>query len=274
MKDKDLLEYVTTIYIDAKDRAVDQPLNNFVLSYISKVQDIDYIAVYKYQFTNNIYPVTSANNGLHFIYDGNAYDITIAEGNYTGLTLASALQTAMLTAIAPAVDLTVTWSSLTYKLVFNSTTKTMNFFTNPATYTNTIARIAGFIIDSKDTANFQYPQVADMNVVPSYPVSITKTRYIDVCSNFLTQYNRASAGSNAKIGKVLKRIHNNAYNFGAEEVTSVRNLNLIKWKKEYPIDGNVDIQVYDEDGNLASLGNSLFNIEIACYKIKDQVLKY
>lgn len=261
------LEYVSTLYLNCSDRQAGESINNFRLTGQNRLDRIDYIAVYKYQFTNNIYPVNSTNNALHFIFNGIAHNITIpANVNYTGTTLATALQTAMLAAIAPLTDLTVTFSTTTLKLTFASTAFSMNFYSNPLQYSNSLGKVLGFIIDDKDSANFNYPQVGALSVTSAYPVNISSTKYIDVCSNFLCQYVRSGPTTSNSYGRILKRIHSDYYPFGYEEVLPIRNLCLLDWKNEMPIDGNIDVQVYDDQGRLADMNNSRFNIEIACYR--------
>lgn len=258
------LEYVSTLYLNCSDRQVNEPINNFRLVGQNRLDRIDYITVYKYQFTNNIYPVNDTNNTLHFIFNGIAYDIQLATSNYTGVLLASALQTAILAQITPITDFTVVFDPNTLKLTFNSTAYNFRFIVGLA-YQNNLGQVLGFIIDNKDSANFDFPQVSTNNVVSAYPVNIQSTRYVDICSNFLTQYVRSGPTSGNSYGRILKRIHFDEP-FGYEEVLPIKNLELLDWKNELAVDGNIDIQVYNDQGRLADLTNSKFNLQIACYR--------
>ena len=258
------LEYVSTIYLNCSDRQTGESINNFRLVGQNRLDRIDYITVYKYQFTNNIYPVNDTNNTLHFIFNGNAYDIQLPTSNYTGPLLASTLQTLILAQITPITDFTVVFDSNTLKLTFNSTLYNFRFIVGLA-YQNNLGQVLGFLIDNKDSANFDFPAVSTNNVVSAYPVNITSTRYVDICSNFLSQYVRSGPTSGVSSGRIIKRIHFDEP-FGYEEVLQIKNLELLDWKNEVPIDGNIDIQVYDDQGRLAELNNSKFNLEIACYR--------
>lgn len=262
------LEYVTTLYLDSKDRQADQNVNNITLNFQNKLFDVDYIAVYRFQLMNQVYPINSTNNILYYSYGATSYSLTVPAGNYTALTLASYLQTQIRTDTGDA-SLAVTFDTTKSKFYFQSSgVPVWQFLSNPITYPNNIGRSLGFIIDNNDTNNYTYPSVANANVYSNYPVNITSSQYLDFRSNFLCQYMRPSGSSNAQSGSILFRAYTNVFPFGTVQQVMLRNLMLMEWMPTHALGDQIDISVVDQFGIPALLQNSEYNFQIACFRKK------
>lgn len=268
-------EYVTTLYMNSDNRNNYEPLNKFNLNYNNKLITIDLIAVYRYQLTNNIYPINSTNNYYEFTYNAVVYSFYVPEGNYTALNLASYIQTQM-RAVTGDVNINFTYNSTLskFQLLAPQTWQMLAAPQQPPPVTNyqanNIGMVFGLRIDNADVANYNSAiNPANTLYTFPYPVDLSSTKYIDVSSAYLTQFNPPSGSSSAAAnGRTLTRIHTNSQNFGTEEYIRVRNLLFLKWDRNMPLGGQIDVQVYDDQGRLAILNNSRFNFEIVCYRKK------
>lgn len=269
-------EYVTTLYMNSDDRNYGESLNKFNLNYNNKLLTVDLIAVYRYQMTNQIYPINTTNNFYDYSYNAVFYSFFVPVGNYTAISLASYIQSQMRTQTGDNT-INFTYNTILSKFQLLAPQIWQMFAAPiqppPATnyQANNIGMVFGLRIDDKDTANYNsIINPANTLYTFPYPVDISSTKYIDVASTYLTQFHMPSASTSAVTsGRTLTRLHTNAQQFGTEEYIRIRNILFIKWEREMPLGGEIDIQVYDDKGRLAQLNNSRFNFEVVCYRKKN-----
>jgi hypothetical protein len=119
--------------------------------------------------------VGGVNNTLIFNKGGTDYVATIAAGNYTGITLAAALQLAM-TSADPAQTYTVAFSDTTYVFAFtaNTTPIQLNFTSSP-----NLATVLGF------SSGALYPVVPALLIESTTLANLLPDTFVEVCSNLI-----------------------------------------------------------------------------------------
>lgn len=143
---------------------------------------------------NSLYNVTSSNNQIYFIESTVSYVGTIEPGNYTGKTLATAIETAM-DAVSPVVH-TVFFNPITGKLSVFVGVGTVGFEFGSNTL-NTAAKVMGFAdADVAEAANVEGVK----SVFLGYPLSLGIQFTASSTVNFKTaggQYRTTPSGAQA-----------------------------------------------------------------------------
>jgi hypothetical protein len=259
MFDKDKLKYITTLYVNSRDRQAGTNLNQAIYNIVGGLNGVDYLAVNSISFLNNVYDISGV-----FRYNFNSTDFTISFngvdlGEYTAISLASFLQ-ARIRAQTTSTTLTVVYNTVTNKLEFNTNNASVMFIYNNLT---PIVRQIGMLYDDTDTTP-QYPATAQIAFAMPYPVNLTGTQYIDICSNQLMQYNNIVRYTNNSANNSIYRLVNN-YGFGVTLYQKEINLKYIKYDR-YRDFSQFDISVYDDKNQLVTMNNSNYNIEIILYE--------
>ena len=212
------------------------------------------MAVSQVQFQWNLPTIiTNYNDQLYFNYNGQFYTATLAPGFYTPDELATEVQDAMNAAVVAEV-FTVVFSSLTGTFIWTSNAGAFVFLNTGSTptrynraYLTLGIYVAGTAVSTKTGTQ----------------PSMLPTRYIDICSNFLTKYQRlkdtTTLPSNI-VSSCIARIYPVALNTqiyltGTSSVGSqpfvvaidYTTPKQIAWSPEEAI-GNFDLQLLDEDG--------------------------
>lgn len=269
-----LYEYVTTFYINSNDRGIDQLVNNFTIPYNANLKGVDCMAVYSFQFTGNVYTLTQYNNSLSFIYSGNPYTVTLPIGNYSGVTIATQLQTSMNNATG-GTPITVTYTTSTNKLSFASTPGTLqltNLNVSPS-----IGKTLGAI--SLPSSSSTFPQIAQLSFALPYGINLKYTSYVDIVSNKLRYKSKGTVGTASSINPyILARVPSNQFVSGAEIFHFLHRPLYFEWDADQLVGegGNIDFSLYDEFGHLLDLGegNIDFNMAIGCYCERENKIKY
>lgn len=185
----------------------------------------------------NIIPtIKTGSNTLVFFENGLTVPrtATIAPGFYDGLTLATALQSAMNSAGA-ANTYTVSYSTITRK------------FTITTTISNTFAITAAST--SLEILGFQAaPTSYTLSKIAAFVINLVPTRYVDICVNF-----NAASIALSKRPNILQRVHlNNAVgnvifyqaSILSQVVTSAESLRQI------------EVRLYDDRGILYDIDSN------------------
>ena len=212
------------------------------------------LAVSQIQFQWNLPTIiTDYNDQLYFNYGGSFYTATLAPGFYTPDDLAAEIQTAMNTAIV-GVAFTVVFSPLTGTFTWDSTGSAFVFLntgSRPTRYNRAYLTLGIYVAGTA------------VNVKTGTQPSMLATRYIDICSNFLTKYQRLKDTTTLPaniVSSCIARIYPVALNTqvqltGTSSVGSQPFIvaidfgtpKQIAWSPEEAI-GNFDLQLLDEDG--------------------------
>jgi hypothetical protein len=247
------------------------PLNNFV---IQKRQPFlsgyfTRLAVTEVRFEYNSPNVNARNNKLRVLDEAaTEHEITIPENFYTPDALAAELDT-LLTAAIPGQTWNVTYQENSFQIDSNK-----DFLLYPYIYSTIEQTLAGlFYMMGFNTYVNGVPDTSQAGAI--FP-SMTYTKYIDVCSRSLTQYQRVKDNSTREnqTPAVLCRIYVGGYSAegvgdGGATATSIwpgcapaiihRIYNVPKYSSWSPgqyID-QIDIQLRDDTGALLYIpGNS------------------
>ena len=192
-------------------------------------------------FANMCYAINSYYN--KFIIDSTVY--TIPEGNYTPNTLLTTLN-------GLQSDVVLTYSSTTNKYTFTSvTSKTIVFdYRN-----NDLSRFLGFDENSSNVVN--------TTLTSSYPIQFTYTRWIDICSDALSQ----DAGGNLAMPvNSFVRIPLQTVPYGSTYFYQDNFPRIIGNSIERAIN-SIDITILDDKGRLFNIpANVEFDILIDKYQ--------
>lgn len=252
--------YLSSIYIDSKDRINSSNTNNATFQLTANVSGVDYLAVRSISFLNNTYDITGV-----FKYSFNSTDFTFSfnanyNGEYSATQLASLLQT-QIRSQTSSTTLTVTFDANLNKFIFNTGNSSTMFIYNFTDF----ARQIGVVRDSIDTTT-RYPNVESISFTLPYPVNLTKTQYFDFVSRELTQYATSPITSNySSNNRILFRLRNNL-GFGTTLFEKEINLRYFKYDNTRTMN-YVDISVYDDQGNLVDMNNSCYSFEIGLYSL-------
>jgi len=134
------------------------------------------------QFANAVYPINRFNNKLYFTetvsnVTSAVLTVTIPYGNYTGDQMATALTTLMTAASVNTITYTWAYDS-DDKVLSLTTTLTGSDYFQFAFDSYSIYEELGFDVDS-----FEDPY---QEFVGSYPVNLSGTKYVYVCTNLST----------------------------------------------------------------------------------------
>jgi len=237
-----MLQFVNSILLKSSDRSSNYNLNDFVLNMNTNTSGYDYIGVFSFQMTNNIYPVGQYNNALRVTNGPNTVDILIPYGDYTAQQLITQLEASLNASGLPGT-FDVTYSSTSSKI-------TITVPTPGITLSDTFTRVIGMTNPQTD---------AGSSIVSTYPINIKYSAFLSLISNTLTQFNPPNIRSDLKAGHILHNIPINQYNFGDTIYMEPRNMALFKYDRNYVIN-SIDLSMRDEFGNLADLNNSEYEI--------------
>ena len=254
------LKFVQSLLVDSRNRRTGNPLNNFHIDTQINVSNVDCFAIDRVFMTNNIYPVNQYTHSLQTVYDNSGVvetlNITLAHGSYTITALCSAVQTALnfaSNALGYTTTYTCSFSNTTQKVTITGTSTPAGTL---ETVTGTLAPLLGFNNTTIGISN---------SLVGSDPVNIVYTRYLNICSQFLSKYNKPNVKTDAQTPGIIYTLNNNYYAFGSSIKENVRNLRHTQWSGDETIN-NFDIQVYDDSNRLADMNNSEFQFVINFYK--------
>jgi hypothetical protein len=133
-------------------------------------------------FPNAVYPINRFNNKLYFVehvsnVTSNILTVTLTYGNYTGSQIATALSSLMTSASVNTITYTWAYDSEDKILSLTSTLAGADYF-QFAIDSNFIYEELGFDLDSFEDPYQEY--------VGSYPVNLSGTSYVHVCTNLST----------------------------------------------------------------------------------------
>ncbi len=120
-------------------------------------------------FENSVYPTNEFNNRFAFFYGGNNYSVTIPEGFYTGITMATILQSLLQ---AVEASFTVTYDSYNKKFTI---TRGGNFQLIDSTAMSDLGFISSqFNINATSWVSFT-------------PIKISGSNYVDIAMDYSSQ---------------------------------------------------------------------------------------
>lgn len=240
----------------------DQPLNDFT---IYKRQPFlsgyfHRIAVAEVRFEYCSPNINLRNNKITFLDDGAAsFDIEIPQGFYTPLELAAELES-QLDAEIPSQTWTVSYENSHFKIESDA-----EFQILPFDYEDPQQLVKGLYFMMNWNINNSAPDTSQ--IAMDFP-SLTYTKYIDICSRQLTQYQKVKDNSTREnqTPAVLCRLYLGNYTVeglpatsgqettwpGARPCVIQRIMNVPKYSMWNPgqfID-QIDIQLRDDTGNL------------------------
>lgn len=255
------LEFIGSLTLNSFDRDTSTNIEDARFRFDNRVVGVDYVAVLSATVENLAYDFPPS---AVFLYTYNStlksYSFTSSTGGqYTASSLAALLQAQMRSGSGNAL-LTVVYNTVSNRLEFatnNASTMLIN--------TGDLARQIGMLIDDNDTT-LVYPSTEQTSFTLPYPVNLPKTIYYDVRSDKLNKYARPSASSSYKAGKCLHRVQN-GLGYGSLLIDKPLFPRMIKYDTQEEIT-DIDIRIYDHKGNLASLNNSIWCLEIGMYKMK------
>lgn len=153
-------------------------VNDFIINYpndrfVNRPKKVKIISICLPYTWFNI--VAGINNSLTFNKSGTDYIATIPAGNYTGITLAAAIQLAMNSA-DPAQAYTVVFSETSYLFVFTADTTPIQLDFTPV---QNLATILGF------TSGEIYPSVPNLLIQSTTLASLLPDTFVEICSNLI-----------------------------------------------------------------------------------------
>jgi len=236
-------------YLDSKDRQVInkttgklEDLSNIRVKANSQVGGCSYFSIMETTVSNSVYNVNSNNNILTVTDGTGTYNITVAINNYI---LFDDLKTALQTAFGANYTVTVNATSNKYTISKNDLT---NFSFKSGSITNALIQMMGFDRTLMTGANSYTSDLLS---------NLNYTRYIDICSQRLSQNRQPSQTSSMTRGDILLRINVSDVSYG----TNVTTQNVVLPKYKLCSHGNIsenigiiDIQIYDEWGQPFNMG--------------------
>lgn len=221
------------------------------------------LAVTQIQFFWNLPTIiTGYNDTLQFVYVNNtgqtfASSIVVPQGYYTPAALATAMQTLLQAAVAGA-SFTCTYNDLAGG--FRITTDAAWAFL-PLPVGTGVSRSSRF----NATVGFLTTGGAPASSYIGFPPSMLATRFVDICSSYLTKYQRVKDSTtllNPTVSNVIARVYPTAPNtrVSVEDIYPVGSSpfvlcidyntpKFIKWSPEEAL-ANFDLQLRDEFGEL------------------------
>ena len=255
-KDQSLTAFLTTYPVQALNQFTIQKRQSFLSGYFTR------LAVTEVRFEYNSPNVNKRNNLIVFFDDNDdPYVIEVPEGFYTPDELATALQT-QLTADIPGQTWTVTFTGDFFQI-----TSDADFTIYPSEFSTIDQTLRGlFFMMGFDVT---LTSDADTTQQGSLFPSMAYTRYIDICSRSLTQYQKVKDNSTREnqTPAVLCRIYIGNYSSeglgdggstatlyypGCRPAVIQRIFNVPKYASWNPgafID-QIDIELRDDVGNL------------------------
>jgi hypothetical protein len=205
---------------------------------VERISNVKNIKIQNAIIPLSFYNINSNNNILIF-NDGVARTANLTLGMYTANQLATMIQVAM-NAISTLV-FTVTYSSITQKFTFATTSNFSLLFTTPTT--SILPDMLGFtktIFTGAST--FTSVNVASVNKIYSQ---------VNICSSRLSLHNNQVASSNNYFGSLICVINNSIFKPGEYlYYSNDDNSQNVMFSNEQSSLDNIDIKLYDVDNNL------------------------
>lgn len=202
------------------------------------------ISVLHAQFPFTFYAINANNNVIQYkIGAGTKYTSIIPEGNYNATTLINALNNEF---IGNGVALNITFSQITGLISFSHATQNFTFFQ----VENSIMFNLGFTNDQNYTST--------MNTLTGiYPLNVLGALNFQIYSNYLITKNYNSIQSNQST--LLATIPINTPAWGLISYDNNTNIRNVLYNDEI---NNIDIQIYDNYGDLVDFNNSDWEITL------------
>lgn len=236
MSSKDIIQDTRLINLYSKNATT---INNYPLmssttyafkSILKEEPDILYveIGVLNAQIPNSFYNLNIYNQVLKYKIGAGAVEtITVAEGNYTYITLITALKAGF--SANGETNVNITFNKINGKYTFTNTVNNFTFVSSGSTMLD----ILGFISTQDYTST-------SLSLTPPYPLNLLGVQRIKVNSNYLAT--NTSNSYNMGISNTIASIPVNASSFGLITYTNQNSYSLLRAKTI----STIDIELKDE----------------------------